>query len=246
MDLRDVRMIEGRKELRFPAEPCEAIGIVGDGGQQDLDRDVAIQRRVAGAIDLAHPARADARRDLVHANALTLEALSRATVSSNSTAGVSRKLVARACDASNVSTSWRSASSPSHAAARYAGRASNASARAPSNTSFRRGQASGGGSRASSSNGLVHFAQDRGKPRIRVQRAVLRKVARPEDEGRLALIPRASGECHRLFMLPGSLSRDGQVRRRDITSRGDGPSARDAGRSPRPASPTARRLPPAR
>jgi hypothetical protein len=24
-------MIAGRQELRFPAEPCEAIGIVGDG-----------------------------------------------------------------------------------------------------------------------------------------------------------------------------------------------------------------------
>ena len=77
VDLRDVRMIEGREELRFAAEPCEAIGIVGDGGQQDLDGHVAIQSRIAGAIDLAHPTRADARRDPVTAEELTLEALGR-------------------------------------------------------------------------------------------------------------------------------------------------------------------------
>ena len=41
---------------------------------------------------------------------------------------------------------------------------------------------------------LVHLAQDSGKPRIRAQGAVLRKVARMQDEGRLALVPRASGE----------------------------------------------------
>jgi hypothetical protein len=67
MDLRDVRMIECRQELRFPAEPCEAIGIVGDGGQQDFDRDVTIQLRIAGAIDLAHPARADLGGDFIRA-----------------------------------------------------------------------------------------------------------------------------------------------------------------------------------
>ena len=67
MDLRDVRMIECRKELRFPAEPCKAIGIVGDGGQQDFDRDVAIQLRIEGAIDLAHTAGADQTSDLVGA-----------------------------------------------------------------------------------------------------------------------------------------------------------------------------------
>jgi hypothetical protein len=72
IDLRDVRMVERRKELRFPTEPCEAVGIVGQGGQQDLDRDKAIQRRITGAVDISHPARADERRDLVRANALPL------------------------------------------------------------------------------------------------------------------------------------------------------------------------------
>ena len=41
-----------------------------------------------------------------------------------------------------------------------------------------------------------------------MQRAVLRKVARPEDEGRLAFIPRTTRERHRRFTLPGSLSRE--------------------------------------
>jgi hypothetical protein len=40
--------------LRSAPETREAIGIVGDGGEADLDRDVAIQGPVAGAIDLAH------------------------------------------------------------------------------------------------------------------------------------------------------------------------------------------------
>ena len=46
-------------------------------GQQDLDRDLAIQLRIAGAVDLAHPTHADALQDLIGAYALALEALSR-------------------------------------------------------------------------------------------------------------------------------------------------------------------------
>ena len=57
----------------------------------------------------------------------------------------------------------------------------------------------------------IHFAQNRGKPRIRVQRAVLRKVERPEDEGWLALIPRTTRERYRLFMLPCRLGRERKV-----------------------------------
>ena len=55
MDLRDVRMIERGEHLRFTTEAREAIGIVGNGRQQDLDRDLAIQLRVAGSVDLAIP-----------------------------------------------------------------------------------------------------------------------------------------------------------------------------------------------
>src|SRR5258705_5849025 len=67
VDMRDVRMIEGRERLRFAREACQAIGIAGEGVRKDLERDVAIQLRVAGAIDLAHPARAEGRENLIRA-----------------------------------------------------------------------------------------------------------------------------------------------------------------------------------
>jgi hypothetical protein len=73
MDLRDVRMIEGGEHLRFTTEACEAIGIVSNGRQQDLDRDRPIQLRVNAFVDLTHPARADPRLDLVGADPLALE-----------------------------------------------------------------------------------------------------------------------------------------------------------------------------
>ena len=77
MDLRDVWMIERRQVLRFAAETCQAIRIVRHVGQQELDRDVPVELRIAGAIDLAHSACADARQELVGADVLTLEALPR-------------------------------------------------------------------------------------------------------------------------------------------------------------------------
>ena len=60
-------MIQRRERLRFAREPREAIGIVREGVGQDLDRDVAIQLRVARAIHLAHAAVADRRGDFVDA-----------------------------------------------------------------------------------------------------------------------------------------------------------------------------------
>ena len=63
--MRDVRMVQRREHLRFTAEPSNALGIVRDRGQEDLDRDVAIQLRVARAVDLAHSARANRRKDFV-------------------------------------------------------------------------------------------------------------------------------------------------------------------------------------
>ena len=65
VDLRDVRMIERREDLRFALEAGETIGIVGEDVRKDLDRDVALQLRVARAIDLAHAARAERSDDLV-------------------------------------------------------------------------------------------------------------------------------------------------------------------------------------
>ena len=71
---RYVRMIERRQHLRFPPEAGQTTGIVGDDGQQDFDRDLAIERRVARLGYLAHPARADSRRHPTLADASSLEA----------------------------------------------------------------------------------------------------------------------------------------------------------------------------
>ena len=56
IDRGDVRMIQRGQHFRFAAEPGEPIGIGGDGRRQHLDRDLALQIRIGGAVDLAHAA----------------------------------------------------------------------------------------------------------------------------------------------------------------------------------------------
>jgi hypothetical protein len=56
IDRGDIRMIEGGEHLRFAFEPGEAVRIVGDRRQENLDGDVTIEPRVAGAIHRAHSA----------------------------------------------------------------------------------------------------------------------------------------------------------------------------------------------
>ena len=65
VDVGDVRMIERRQHLRFAAEPRETIRIIGNGWQQHLDRDVAIQLGIARAKYFAHSTRAERRDDVV-------------------------------------------------------------------------------------------------------------------------------------------------------------------------------------
>ncbi len=65
----DVWMVQRREHLRLATESGQTIAIVGDRRQQHLDRDVAIQLRVARAVDLAHAARAKGGEDLVGAEA---------------------------------------------------------------------------------------------------------------------------------------------------------------------------------
>ena len=62
-------MVERRQHLRLAAETSEALGIVRDGGEQNLDRDLAVQFRIARAIDLAHAAGAERRDDFVRPEA---------------------------------------------------------------------------------------------------------------------------------------------------------------------------------
>ena len=59
---RDVRVIQRREHLRLALEPREPVRIGRERLGQHLDRDVAVQPRVARAIDLAHPAGADGDR----------------------------------------------------------------------------------------------------------------------------------------------------------------------------------------
>jgi putative ABC transport system permease protein len=61
----DVRMVQRRDDAGFAVEALERLGIVCQAGGQDLDRDVAIESSIPGAIDLAHPAGADRRGDFV-------------------------------------------------------------------------------------------------------------------------------------------------------------------------------------
>ena len=55
VDRTDVRVIERGEESRLAFEACHAIGVNCAHRRQDLQGDVAIERRVASAIDLAHP-----------------------------------------------------------------------------------------------------------------------------------------------------------------------------------------------
>ena len=55
--------------LRFALEPRQPVRIMRERRRAGLDRDVAIQLRVARPIDLAHAAFADRRGDFVDAEA---------------------------------------------------------------------------------------------------------------------------------------------------------------------------------
>jgi hypothetical protein len=64
-------MIQRREQLRFTFEPSEALRIPGDEFRQNLDCNVAIQVRIAGAIHFAHTARAEGGEDFVRPEAST-------------------------------------------------------------------------------------------------------------------------------------------------------------------------------
>jgi hypothetical protein len=67
IDRSDVRMVQRGEHLGFPLKSSQAFEISGDGVWEDLHRDIASEFRVARAIHLAHPARADCRQNLVRA-----------------------------------------------------------------------------------------------------------------------------------------------------------------------------------
>jgi hypothetical protein len=63
---KDVRTVQRRGRVSFLLESAEAIGIGRERRGQHLDRDVAPKARIAGAIHLAHAARADLAGNLIH------------------------------------------------------------------------------------------------------------------------------------------------------------------------------------
>jgi hypothetical protein len=56
VDRRDVRMVQGREDLRLALEPRQPLRVFGHCLGQDLDRDVSPELAVARAIHLPHPA----------------------------------------------------------------------------------------------------------------------------------------------------------------------------------------------
>ncbi len=69
VDLRNVWMVERREHLGLALEAGEPVGVLRERGWQDLQRDIAMETGVAGAIDLAHSARADWDDDFIRAEA---------------------------------------------------------------------------------------------------------------------------------------------------------------------------------
>jgi len=61
----DVGMVERREEFRYALEARQPIRILRERLRQDLDRDVALQPRIARAVDLTHSARPDERDHFV-------------------------------------------------------------------------------------------------------------------------------------------------------------------------------------
>ena len=65
VDLSNIRVIQRREHLRFALESREPVWVRGKRRRQDLQRDIAIERRIARTIDLAHPARAEGADDFI-------------------------------------------------------------------------------------------------------------------------------------------------------------------------------------
>ena len=52
----DIGVVQGRGGLGLLLKTPQAVGVLRDEGRQNLDRDLALQAQIAGAIDLAHAA----------------------------------------------------------------------------------------------------------------------------------------------------------------------------------------------
>ena len=61
----DVRMLKRRDGARFLSKALAALRPIRKRRRQQLDGHGAVESRVAGAVDLSHPARANGRLDFV-------------------------------------------------------------------------------------------------------------------------------------------------------------------------------------
>jgi hypothetical protein len=71
VDLRDVGMVQGSEGVSLALETPEPVRIAREDFRKDFDRDIAMQLRVARAIDLAHSSGAEGVLDLVRTDAGT-------------------------------------------------------------------------------------------------------------------------------------------------------------------------------
>ena len=126
VDRDDVGVIERRRGPRLVLEAPHRVGVAGERGPEQLDRDLAAKLGIVGQVDLTHAAAADERHHVVGADA---SAQRRGVLLSRQPLGghvhrrrgdeVTRAL---ACAASNDSTSHRRSSSAPQASPRNAGR----------------------------------------------------------------------------------------------------------------------------
>jgi len=63
-------VVEGGEEMGLALEAGEAVGVPGDLGRKRLDRHIAPELRVLGAVDLSHPPGPEGSQDLVGAEAV--------------------------------------------------------------------------------------------------------------------------------------------------------------------------------
>jgi len=62
-------MVQRGEQFGLALKPRQTLGVACKRVRQDFDRHVALQSRVARAVDLAHPSGADEGEDLVNAEA---------------------------------------------------------------------------------------------------------------------------------------------------------------------------------
>jgi hypothetical protein len=62
-----VGVIQRRQQLRFAFESSQSVLVISEACRERLDRDITLELRVAGSIDLAHAAGAEFAGDFVNA-----------------------------------------------------------------------------------------------------------------------------------------------------------------------------------